>query len=73
MCNKCILVDPPYLLINNIHDIKKVEGHMSLTLLLKGTNTPIKRKIEEKPIIQVRLPKKLLLKKNFFLNINKKI
>lgn len=42
-----ILVEPPYLIINNIHDIKKLDGHLTLSLVLKGMSSPKKRKIEE--------------------------
>lgn len=42
-----ILVEPPYLIINNIHDIKKLDGHLALSFVLKGMSTPKKRKIEE--------------------------
>ncbi|XP_011706314.1 PREDICTED: uncharacterized protein LOC105461514 [Wasmannia auropunctata] len=39
-------VKPPYLEVNNLNDIKKIEGHMPINELLKGNHLP-KRKNEE--------------------------
>jgi len=40
-------VNPIYLLVNEIKDIRKLSGRMSLSLLLKGVEIPKKRKTEE--------------------------
>ncbi|XP_011858676.1 PREDICTED: uncharacterized protein LOC105556203 isoform X2 [Vollenhovia emeryi] len=41
------LANPPYLLINDVKGIKKLNGHMPINALLKGVCIPTKRKIEE--------------------------
>ncbi|CAL1685166.1 unnamed protein product [Lasius platythorax] len=48
-------VDPVYLLVNDLKDIQKLSGHMSLPILLKGVQIPQKRKIEENIPQQVNL------------------
>ncbi|XP_036148837.1 uncharacterized protein LOC118647657 [Monomorium pharaonis] len=47
--------DSPYLIINDIHDIKKLGGHLPLSSLLNGTKTPKKRELEEKSSSYVRM------------------
>ncbi|XP_071577714.1 uncharacterized protein [Temnothorax nylanderi] len=39
--------DPPYLIVTCIEDIKKLEGRMSLGQLVKGIQTPKKRKLDD--------------------------
>ncbi|XP_071581147.1 uncharacterized protein [Temnothorax nylanderi] len=40
--------NPQYLIVNTVQDLCKIEGHMSLPILLKGIKTPKKRQFEEK-------------------------
>lgn len=42
-----------YLLVNDINDIRKLEGRMSLKELLKGIRLPNKRKVEEAESSQI--------------------
>ncbi|XP_036139526.1 uncharacterized protein LOC118644643 [Monomorium pharaonis] len=50
--------DLPYLMVNTTNDIKKIEGFMSISSLLKGTKSLKKRMIEnnEEPQITVQIP-----------------
>lgn len=38
---------PPYLVVTDLKDLKKIDGHMSLLSVLKGTQILKKRKIED--------------------------
>lgn len=40
-------MNPVFLQVNNLNDIKKIKGHLQLNLLLKGVKIPQKRKAEE--------------------------
>lgn len=44
-----------YLLVNDLNDIRKLSGRMSLPMLLKGVQIPQKRKSEENISQQVNL------------------
>lgn len=48
---------PPYLLVNNVKDIKSKEGQMSIPDLLRGINAPVKRKLEGKIAIIILFTK----------------
>lgn len=45
--NIIIADEPPIFLVNNIKDLHKIEGHLSLTNLFKGVQVPRKRKTDE--------------------------
>lgn len=44
-----------YLLVNDLNDIRKLCGHMSLPMLLKGVQIPQERKSEENISQQINL------------------
>lgn len=46
------IVNPAYLLVNDVNNIKKLDGRMSLSTLLKGVRIPSKRKTEEEDLSQ---------------------
>lgn len=46
------IVNPAYLLMNDVNNIKKLDGRMSLSTLLKDVRIPSKRKTEEEDLSQ---------------------